>query len=50
MRSLITQDLEDAFAAVDVVVTPTTPTTAFASGEKQDPLQMYLSDSYTATA
>ena len=50
VRSLITQDLEDAFAAVDVVVTPTTPTTAFRIGEKQDPLQMYLSDSYTATA
>lgn len=50
VRSLITQDLENAFQEVDVVVTPTTPSTAFRIGEKQDPLQMYLSDSFTAIA
>ncbi|NLM39064.1 MAG: Asp-tRNA(Asn)/Glu-tRNA(Gln) amidotransferase subunit GatA [Firmicutes bacterium] len=50
VRTLIAQDLEQAFSSVDVVVTPTTPTTAFRIGEKQDPLQMYLSDSYTAIA
>lgn len=50
VRTLIAQDLEQAFAQVDIVVTPTTPTTAFKIGEKQDPLQMYLSDSYTAIA
>ena len=50
VRTLITQDVESAFEEVDVVVTPTTPSTAFRIGEKQDPLQMYLSDSYTAIA
>jgi aspartyl-tRNA(Asn)/glutamyl-tRNA(Gln) amidotransferase subunit A len=48
VRSLIARDFETAFAACDVVVTPTTPTTAFGLGEKvDDPLAMYLSDVYT---
>jgi aspartyl-tRNA(Asn)/glutamyl-tRNA(Gln) amidotransferase subunit A len=35
---------------VDLIVTPTTPSTAFRFGEKtDDPLQMYLSDIFTAT-
>lgn len=50
VRTLISQDLDEAFGQVDVIVTPTTPSTAFRIGEKQDPLQMYLSDSYTAMA
>jgi aspartyl-tRNA(Asn)/glutamyl-tRNA(Gln) amidotransferase subunit A len=45
---LIKQDFEQAFAQVDVLVCPTTPTTAFKAGEKtNDPLSMYLSDLMT---
>jgi aspartyl-tRNA(Asn)/glutamyl-tRNA(Gln) amidotransferase subunit A len=48
VRTLIRNDFEDAFSRADVIVTPTSPTTAFKLGEKtQDPLQMYLSDIYT---
>ncbi len=51
VRTLIERDFRTAFAACDVVVTPTSPTTAFRLGEKmEDPLQMYLSDVYTITA
>jgi aspartyl-tRNA(Asn)/glutamyl-tRNA(Gln) amidotransferase subunit A len=47
-RTLIKQDFEKAFNQVDVIVTPTSPTAAFKSGEKtEDPLQMYLSDIFT---
>jgi aspartyl-tRNA(Asn)/glutamyl-tRNA(Gln) amidotransferase subunit A len=47
-RTLIIQDLERAYADVDVIVTPTSPTTAFKVGERTaDPLAMYLSDVYT---
>ena len=45
VRTLITRDFDAAFAAVDVLVSPTTPTTAFAIGERaDDPLAMYLAD------
>lgn len=45
VRSLIIKDFADAFSRYDVMVSPTTPTTAFKIGEKtDDPLQMYLSD------
>ena len=48
VRTLIKQDFEQAFAQVDVLVCPTTPTTAFKAGEKtNDPLSMYLSDLMT---
>jgi len=48
VRTLIKRDFDEAFKCCDVIVTPTTPTTAFKLGEKtQDPLQMYLSDIYT---
>jgi aspartyl-tRNA(Asn)/glutamyl-tRNA(Gln) amidotransferase subunit A len=51
VRTLITRDYERAFAAVDVVVMPTAPTTAFRLGEKvEDPLQMYLADVFTVSA
>ncbi|MBX7149498.1 Asp-tRNA(Asn)/Glu-tRNA(Gln) amidotransferase subunit GatA [bacterium] len=44
-RTVITNDFNEAFKKVDVLLTPTTPTTAFKIGEKSsDPLQMYLSD------
>lgn len=45
IRTLITRDFESAFAQVDVLVSPTAPTTAFKIGEKlADPLAMYLND------
>jgi aspartyl-tRNA(Asn)/glutamyl-tRNA(Gln) amidotransferase subunit A len=48
VRTLIRQDFLKAFAKVDAIVTPTTPTAAFRIGEKSDdPLQMYLSDVFT---
>jgi aspartyl-tRNA(Asn)/glutamyl-tRNA(Gln) amidotransferase subunit A len=47
-RTLIRTDFEAAFEAVDVILGPTSPTTAFRVGEKiEDPLQMYLSDVFT---
>ena len=50
VRTLIKGDFEAAFEQVDVIATPTAPTTAFKIGEKaDDPLQMYLSDVYTVT-
>ncbi|NJO43730.1 MAG: Asp-tRNA(Asn)/Glu-tRNA(Gln) amidotransferase subunit GatA [Cyanobacteria bacterium CRU_2_1] len=48
VRTLIKQDFEKAFAKVDVLVCPTSPTTAFKTGEKtDDPLGMYLLDLMT---
>jgi aspartyl-tRNA(Asn)/glutamyl-tRNA(Gln) amidotransferase subunit A len=48
VRTLIKQDFEQAFESVDVLVCPTSPTTAFKAGEKTaDPLSMYLSDLMT---
>ena len=45
VRTLITRDFEKAFEQVDVIVSPTTPTTAFAIGERaDDPMAMYLAD------
>ena len=51
VRTLIQQDLEKAFSQVDVLLTPTAPTTAFKIGEKvDDPLAMYLNDIATIPA
>jgi aspartyl-tRNA(Asn)/glutamyl-tRNA(Gln) amidotransferase subunit A len=51
VRTLIKQDFDKAFQAVDAIVTPTSPTTAWKLGEKMDdPLKMYLSDIYTIPA
>jgi aspartyl-tRNA(Asn)/glutamyl-tRNA(Gln) amidotransferase subunit A len=51
VRRLIQNDFFKAFQRVDCLLMPTTPTTAFAFGEKvDDPLQMYLSDIYTVSA
>lgn len=48
VRTLIKDDFENVFKAVDVIVTPTAPTPAFKAGEKTgDPLQMYLADIFT---
>lgn len=55
VRTLVKRDFENAFNpsvdGVDVIITPTTPTTAFKLGEKiNNPLEMYLSDIYTVPA
>lgn len=48
VRTLIKQDFEAAFEKVDVLVSPTAPTTAFKIGDKMsDPLSMYLDDLMT---
>ncbi|MCS7227834.1 MAG: Asp-tRNA(Asn)/Glu-tRNA(Gln) amidotransferase subunit GatA, partial [Endomicrobia bacterium] len=48
VRRLIYEDFINAFNQVSVIITPTTPTTAFKLGEKlNNPLQMYLSDIFT---
>jgi aspartyl-tRNA(Asn)/glutamyl-tRNA(Gln) amidotransferase subunit A len=48
VRTLIKRDFEQAFERCDLIITPTSPTTAFKLGEKMsDPLQMYLSDIFT---
>ena len=45
VRTLIARDFDAAFARVDVLVSPTTPTTAFPIGERtDDPMAMYLAD------
>ena len=50
VRTLIKNDFDDAWSKVDVVLTPTTPSPAFAFGEKSgDPLAMYLEDIFTVT-
>ncbi|WP_029149754.1 Asp-tRNA(Asn)/Glu-tRNA(Gln) amidotransferase subunit GatA [Microbacterium indicum] len=51
VRTLIQQDFARAFAGVDVIATPSAPTTAFRLGEKiDDPLSMYLNDLTTIPA
>jgi aspartyl-tRNA(Asn)/glutamyl-tRNA(Gln) amidotransferase subunit A len=51
VRTLISRDFEAAFQQVDVLVSPTAPTTAFPIGEKlDDPLAMYLNDIATIPA
>lgn len=48
IRRLIANDFVEAFKDCDVIMGPTSPTTAFKLGEKAaDPVQMYLSDIYT---
>ena len=51
VRTLIVRDYEQAFSAFDVLMSPTSPTTAFRIGERaDDPLAMYLSDVFTIPA
>ena len=48
LRSLILKDFTDAFESVDAILTPATPTAAFAIGERMDdPIAMYLNDVFT---
>ena len=50
VRRLIKEDFENVFKNVDYLLTPSTPTTAFELGQKQDPLTMYLNDIFTVPA
>lgn len=51
VRELIKTDFKKAFAEVDIIIMPTTPSPAFKIGEKvADPLSMYLADIFTVTA
>lgn len=51
VRTLITRDFDEAFKSCDIILTPTTPSTAFTMGEKSsDPLEMYLNDIFTISA
>jgi aspartyl-tRNA(Asn)/glutamyl-tRNA(Gln) amidotransferase subunit A len=51
VRALIRKDYDEAFAHVDVVALPTSPTVAFRLGARTaDPIQMYLADVFTAAA
>jgi len=49
VRTLIKRDFDAAWNKVDVVLTPATPSAAFAPGEITDPVQMYLNDVFTVT-
>jgi aspartyl-tRNA(Asn)/glutamyl-tRNA(Gln) amidotransferase subunit A len=51
VRTLIKQDFDQAFATVDAIVAPTSPTVAFRIGARtDDPVQMYLADVFTIPA
>ena len=51
VRTKILQDFQNVFQEVDALLTPTSPSTAFALGElSDDPLTMYLNDVFTVTA
>jgi aspartyl-tRNA(Asn)/glutamyl-tRNA(Gln) amidotransferase subunit A len=51
VRTLIARDFQEAFESVDVLLTPTAPSPAFAMGEKMDdPIAMYLNDVFTVPA
>ena len=47
VRTLIAHDFEAAWESCDLLLTPTAPSAAFALGEKNDPLAMYLNDVFT---
>jgi aspartyl-tRNA(Asn)/glutamyl-tRNA(Gln) amidotransferase subunit A len=51
MKELISEELNEAFKEIDLILTPTTPTPAFKLGEKTtEPLSMYLADLFTVPA
>jgi aspartyl-tRNA(Asn)/glutamyl-tRNA(Gln) amidotransferase subunit A len=51
VRALIQRDFDEAWGSVDAILTPATPSSAFAIGEKQDdPVTMYLNDVFTVPA
>jgi aspartyl-tRNA(Asn)/glutamyl-tRNA(Gln) amidotransferase subunit A len=50
VRTLVRREFEAAFARVDLLAAPTTPSVAFTHGDKADPLAMYMNDVYTIPA
>ena len=51
IRKLISDDFNEAFKECDLIVTPTTPSSAFEIGDKEDdPIKMYLNDIFTVPA
>ena len=52
VRSLIKSDFDQVFKKIDLILTPTTPTSAFPLGSKgtQDPVEMYMNDIFTVPA
>jgi aspartyl-tRNA(Asn)/glutamyl-tRNA(Gln) amidotransferase subunit A len=50
VRALIKRDFDEAFASVDAILSPVTPTPAFELGAKQNPVDMYLADVFTLSA
>ena len=52
VRRLIKNDFENAFGLVDLIMTPTSPSTAFSFGSKgsQNPVELYLEDLFTISA
>lgn len=50
LRSLISEDFKNAFAKVDMILAPTTPSVAFPIDYKLDPVEMYLNDIFTIPA
>ncbi|MBT4989167.1 MAG: Asp-tRNA(Asn)/Glu-tRNA(Gln) amidotransferase subunit GatA [Rickettsiales bacterium] len=49
LRNLISQDFQNAYQKVDLILTPTTPNTAFAIDERPDTINMYLNDIFTVS-
>lgn len=47
VRTLIKRDFDSLFEKYDFIISPAAPTPAFKSGEKNDPMEMYLTDIYT---
>jgi aspartyl-tRNA(Asn)/glutamyl-tRNA(Gln) amidotransferase subunit A len=47
VRALIKRDFDEAFASVDAILSPVTPSTAFELGAKSNPVDMYLADVFT---
>ncbi len=50
VRSLIRKEFREAFKKVDLILLPTTPSSAFKFGERSSPLDMYLEDIFTVPA
>jgi len=50
VRTKVVEDYKKVFEKVDLLATPTTPTTAFKFGEKADPVAMYMNDVLTVSA
>ncbi len=50
VRTLLKQSFEEKFSQVDIIITPTTPASAFKLGAEQDPVDVYYTDMFTVPA